>query len=295
MRGATLLVGASGRLGKAVAERLLERGAQLRAGIRDPSKRLPELSRAGAVPLDLRKPETFSPALVGVQRVLTAAHGLTGRRRDSIAKVDIDGHKRLIDAAAKAGVMRFVYTSVYGASADHELPFMRAKVAVEHYLAASGLDHVILRPTAFLDLYAHDLIGAAVVAGKRVFLLGRGTTRRNFVAVADVAAAAVAALERDDLAGRTLEIGGSSNLSDREVAAIYGRLCGKAPKIVALPPAAVATLAMLLRPFHAGAANILQMVQAIEGSEALIIDGATTASLIGREPTSVEEFVRRRL
>lgn len=249
---------------------------------------------AEAVRLDLRRPETFPAALAGADRVLTAVHGLTGRASDSIAKVDVEGHKRLIDAAAEAGVARFVYTSAQGAAAYHPLPFMRAKAEVERHLTASGLDYAILRPSAFLDLYAHDLIGAAVLAGKPVFLLGRGTTRRNLVAVADVAAAAVAALEAEGLSRRTLEIGGPDNLSPREVAAIYGRVAGKSPRIVALPAAAVATLAALFRPFHAGAANILRMASQLEGRADLALDRSDTAALIGRQPIGVEEFARSR-
>ena len=51
---------------------------------------------------------------------------------------------------------RFVYISALGASPDHPSECWRAKARAEQHLKASGLDYVILRPRAFMDLYAHD-------------------------------------------------------------------------------------------------------------------------------------------
>nr|WP_295372398.1 NAD(P)H-binding protein [uncultured Sphingosinicella sp.] len=290
-----LIVGASGRLGRAVAKELLERGHKVRAGCRTPSK-LRDLQELGAeiVRIDLREHGSFSPALAGVSSVFTAAHGLTGRASDSIARVDVEGHKRLIDASVRARIERFVHTSALGADPLHRAPFMRAKADLERHLAASGLDYAILRPSAFMDLYAHDLIGSRVLAGKRVVLLGRGNSRRNLVAVADVASAAVALIEAPEPLHRIVEIGGADNLSDREVAQVYGQVSGKAAKVLALPPAALRLLAALLGPFHAGVANVLRFPLQTEGRSDLVSSAADLSALIGRDPIGVEAFARSR-
>jgi uncharacterized protein YbjT (DUF2867 family) len=290
-----LVVGATGRLGAAVAAELLTRGHKVAAGVRDPSK-AEQLKNIGArvVQVDLRRPEAFETALRDVTAVVTAVHGLTARAGDSIIKVDVEGHKKLIDAAARAGVSRFVFTSAQDADPNSPVPFLRAKAEVERHLEASGLDYTILRPAAFMDLYAHDLIGKAVLAGKPVRLLGPGDVRRNMVAVADVAAAAAAALEGDRLSRRIVEVAGPDNVTDREVAALYGRLSGKPVKISALPLPAVRVIATLIGPFHAGMRNILRFALALQGRDHSL-DASHMPALVGRPPTTLEDFARARV
>src|SRR5687768_6933501 len=128
-----LVAGANGRLGKAVSALLLERHHEVRAGVRKPARTAAVTGQP--VLLDLRRPETFARALDGVDWMVTAIHGMTARQPHGIARVDVDGHKRLIDAAASAGVKRFVYTSAMGADPDHPAPLLRAKAEVERYLA----------------------------------------------------------------------------------------------------------------------------------------------------------------
>ena len=290
-----LVVGATGRLGRAVTAGLIAGGHRVRAGCRQPGN-ANDLAALGAevVPIDLRDPAGFAAALAGADQVVAAVQGLTARQADAIARVDLEGHRRLIEAAATAGVKRFVYVSAQGASARHPAAFARAKAAVEAALAASGLEHNILRPSAFMDLYAHDIIGKAVLAGRRVVLLGSGEALRNLVAVADVAAAVVAAVE-GRVADRITEIAGPSNLSDREVAAVYARLSQRPARITSLSPAIVAAIAAVIGPFHAGVRNLLLFGGQNEQHGSLIADASHMAALIGREPQSLEAFVRERL
>jgi nucleoside-diphosphate-sugar epimerase len=108
-----------------------------------------------------------------------------------------------------------------------------------------------------MDLYAQDLIGAAILRGKRVFLLGSGNTPRNLVAVSNVAEAAVKALFQPDLAGESIDFGGWDNLTEREVAKIYAELAGREAKVSAVPSAFLPAFAAAIAPFHAGFARIV--------------------------------------
>ena len=290
-----LVVGATGRLGRAVTAALISGGHRVRAGCRKPAK-AGDLAALGAevVPIDLRDPAGFAAALAGADQVVAAVQGLTARQADAIAQVDLEGHCRLIEAAAIAGVKRFIYVSAQGASAGHPAAFVRAKAAVETALAASGLEHDILRPSAFMDLYADDIIGKYVLAGRRVVLLGRGETRRNLVAVTDVAAVVVAAAD-GRVTDRITEVVGPSNLSDRDVAAVYARLGKRPARIISLPPAVLAAIAAVIGPFHAGVRNLLLFGAQNEQHGSLVADASHMATLIGREPQSLEAFVAQRL
>ena len=291
-----LVVGATSLLGRAVAVDLIAGGKPVRASCRRPDRASSYIAiDAEFVTLDMSRPEMFNRAIDGTDTIFTSTHSLTARRRDTIQRVDIDGYKALIDAAVARGISRFVFTSIMGARPDHPAAFWRAKAEVERHLVASGLSYTILRPGAFMDFHAHRMIGERVLEGKAARILGSGNTRRNLVAVADAAALAVRALTTNDLNGQIVEIGGPDNLTDREIASLYARLARLPVKIQALPPPALAILAFLASPFHAGVANILRLPLSMDSWPDLTFDSSGVAKLIGRAPMSVEEFARARI
>ena len=291
-----LLVGATGRLGKAVAERLLQGGIAFRAACRNAAKAQWLVERGVDVrTLDVQSGAGLAEAMVGITKVISCIHGLLGKSRHSIERIDVRGQAALIDAAADAGVKRFVSISALGASPDHPSEFWRAKARTEQHLKASGLDYVILRPAAFMDLYAHDLIGAAVMRGKTVFILGNGTTPRNMIAVADVADAALIALSRDDLAGQTIEIGGWENPTEKEIAALYASEAGKPLKLRTVPPLALKALAAAISPFHAGVGHLLRLPLLLAGRQDLLLDASSSIDRLGTTPARLRDFVVSKL
>jgi uncharacterized protein YbjT (DUF2867 family) len=291
-----LLVGASGRLGKAVAERLLEDGTPFRAAGREVAKAQWLVERGVEVlPLDVESGAGLAEAVAGAGTVISCIHGLLGRSSRSIGAIDVRGQAALIDAAARAGVKRFVYISALGASPDHPSEFWRAKARTEQHLKASGLEYVILRPSAFMDLYAHDLIGAPVMRGKTVFILGRGTTARNMIAVADVADAAVQALTRSDLAGLTVEVGGWDNPTEREVAALYATLSGKSLKLRCVPPLVLRALAAAIGPFHAGVGHLLRLPLQLAGRRDLLLDPSSAMERFNTNPVRLRDYAQRKI
>lgn len=291
-----LLVGASGRLGRAVAERMLDENIAFRAACRNPRK-AQWLSDRGVtvVPLDLQSGAAVVGLMDGMSKVITCIHGLLGRSRLSIRRVDVDGHRLLIDAAAKAGMQRFVFISASGASSSHPSEFWRAKAQTESYLKLSGLDYVILRPSAFMDLYAHDLIGASVLRGRTAVLLGDGTTPRNMIAVSDVADVAVKALMRDDLSCRSIDVGGLDNPTEREVAALYAHLSGKKNSVRTIPTLALKMLSTLIDPFHAGVGHLLRLPLQLAGRTDLCVEPSALMEELGISPVSLRKFVRRKV
>ena len=286
-----LIIGVTSRLGKAVAQRLLRDGVPFRAACRNLAKAhwLSELG-IDVVQLDLASGAGLTAALKGSTRVVSCVHGLLGRSRQSIELIDVRGHITLIDACIDSSVQRFVYVSALGASHSHPSEFWRAKARTEDHLKASGMEYVILRPGAFMDLYAHDMIGAAVLRGKTVFLLDSGRTPRNMISVADVADAVVKALSGSNLAGQTLEIGAPENLTAREVAAIYAGLSGKTPKVRTIPPLTVRFLATAIAPFHAGIGRLLRLSLQLVGREDLRLNSASGTEQLGIYPVRLETF-----
>ena len=291
-----LLVGATGRLGKAVALRLLDDGIPFRAACRNVTKAQWLAERGVDVRrMDIESGAGVKEAMSGAGKVISCIHGLMGRSRHSIERIDVRGQAALIDAAVEVEVERFVYISALGASPDHPSEFWRAKARTEQHLKASGLDYVILRPSAFMDLYAHDLIGAAVLRGKTVFVLGKGTTPRNMIAVADVADVAIKALLQEDLVRQTIPVGGWDSPTEREIAALYASLSGRPLKLRTVPAVVLATLAAALAPFHAGVGHLLRLPMQLAGREDLLFDASTSVDRWGFNPVRLRAFAEERL
>jgi uncharacterized protein YbjT (DUF2867 family) len=256
-----LVVGGSGTLGRVITHNLLVAGETVRVMTRTPAKAT-SLRDAGAevVTGDLTDRESLVRACAGAEKVIAAAHSFLGRGRLASGHVDRTGHKQLIDIAKVSGVRHFVYTSAYiNDPVFLTIPFMRIKQEVEKHLRDSGLSYTILRPSAFMDFHAHVLIGIPVIQGKKVILFGAGERPRNFVAASDVAQLAVRALRDSSMANETIDIGGPENLSNVDVVRIYERIAGRKARVAHLPASVPTALARMVRPFHHGVGQMLQM------------------------------------
>jgi len=292
-----LVMGATGALGRPVVRRLRERGVTVRAACRHPD-RASDLAALGAevIGADLTDAASLGRACNGVQRVLCAAHGMLGRGRWVSERVDDAGHRALFAAARTARVERLVYTSGFGAAADHPIDFFRTKHAMEQALAASGLDAVILRPTAFMEHHAHAFNGKALLESGKARLVGPGTKPRNFVCAEDVARLAVRALVEDPPPFRRLEIGGPGHYSNADVAALYARTAGVAPRASHFPAGVAAALSLLVRPLHPGLSRMLRLVSLPDDAFSERFESSVDFEReLGVRMTTLEEFVHRQV
>lgn len=292
-----LVVGATGALGRPVVRLLRERGVPVRALCRHPAQAA-DLAALGAevVAGDLAEAGSLQRACAGATRVLAAAHAILGRGRWRSEAVDDAGHRALIAAARAAGVRRFVYTSAFGAGPEHPIDFFRTKHAVEQAVRHSGLDAVVLRPTAFMEQHVHLFNGAAVLAQGKARLIGPGTKPRNFVCAADVARLAVRALLDDPPPFRTLDIGGHDHASNAEVAALYAREAGITPRAAHLPLAAARLIGMLAAPLHPGISRIMKLMSLPdEATTERFDEAAALEERYGVRLTRLAEFVQARV
>ena len=230
-----LVVGATGQLGGLIVRTLLERGMPVRALIRIGPGDAAVPPGVETVVGDLKDPESLARACLGVSAVVTTANSVGRAGEDTVESVDRRGTRNLVEAAAAAGVRRFVFTSVLGASADSPLPFVRAKAETEEHLRASGMEWTILQPNLFMDTWLPAVVGGPALAGEPVTIVGQGRRRHSFVAARDVAAYAVAALDHAQAVGRVLVIGGPQPLSWQDVVRTFEEALGRAVLIRSVP------------------------------------------------------------
>jgi uncharacterized protein YbjT (DUF2867 family) len=218
-----LLCGSTGELGGRIAQVLSEQGVPFRAMVRSgrPTRELEALD-AEIVHADLTEPDTLDRAVAGVSTVITTANAmvrlLSGDRSVSIATVDVLGNRALIERAERAGVSRFVFTSMAGLSRDTARlsPLAAAKLATEERLRTSAMRSVIVRPDKFQEVWLSPATGIDPGRGKAL-IYGRGRVPEAYVAQDDVARLIVAlSVEADPPA--FVEFGGAQRLTRLEVA-----------------------------------------------------------------------------
>ena len=278
-----LVVGGTGRLGGSVARDLLDQGKPVRVLVR-PGSSYRELVAAGAQTVigDLKDATSLHAACAGVDTVVTTANSLGRGEDDTIDSVDRVGNRNLVEAAASQGVGHFVFTSVLGASTQSPAPFIQAKAETEARLSKSGMAWTALQPDAFMDTWIPMVVGAPVLSGQPVTIVGEGRRRHSFVAMRDVAAYAIAALDHPDPGGQTLLIGGPQALTWQDIVDVFEQQLGHPVALRSVPPgAAVPGLPDFV-------AELIATLDTYDSK----IDSSELAHTYGVTPTPVAEFVR---
>ena len=213
-----LIVGATGTVGGMVTRRLLEQGQDVRILVREGSDFQP-LVQAGAQPIvgDLKDGASLDGAVQGIETVLTTANSASRGGEDTVETVEMEGNRRLIDAARQGGVKHFIFTSAMGAAVDSPVPFMKGKGLAEAHLKAAGMDYTILSPNVFMEIWFGMVIGMPIQSGAPVTIIGEGTRKHSFVSVDDVARFAVAAVEHPAARNSQIFVGGPEPLSWNDV------------------------------------------------------------------------------
>ena len=96
---------------------------------------------------DLSDPPSFRNALRGVDTVVHLAASIRDQPRGSIEELNAVATLRLVRAAERAGVKRFVFFSAMNASHHSRTRFFRAKALAEDAVVASSLDTTVFRPS----------------------------------------------------------------------------------------------------------------------------------------------------
>jgi uncharacterized protein YbjT (DUF2867 family) len=278
-----LVVGATGQLGGAVSQGLLDRGRPVRVLVRPGSPYQP-LVEAGAepVPGDLKDGASLGAACSGVEAVVTTANSASRGGEDTVETVDTHGNRNLIGAAVAQRVRRFVFVSAWGADVNSPVPLLRAKGETEQHLRDTGLVWTILRPNVFMDVWVPAVVGGPALAGQPVTLVGEGRRRHSFVAVRDVASYTIAALDHAEAEHQILPIGGPQPVSWRDVVSAFEHELGY--------PVPVRTVASG-QPVPGLPDVMTQLITALDAYDSPM-DMSSLAQSFGVAPTPLAAFIR---
>lgn len=227
-----LVTGATGKQGGAVVRHMLGHGWDLRALTRDPNSRAAKALAEKGVELvrgDLEDIVSLDAALAGAYGVYSVQDFWSIG-----AKREVMQGKNLAEAAKKAGVEHFVYSSVGGAERNTGIDHWESKWEIEKYIRKLGLRSTVLRPVAFMEGYYSEPLEIGILQGKLVHPV-RADKLYQTIATDDIGGFVSLAFERPkDFIGVELEIAGSE-LTNPQAAEVFSRVLGKPVEFVPMP------------------------------------------------------------
>jgi uncharacterized protein YbjT (DUF2867 family) len=245
-----LLTGATGLIGSALLPRLLGEGQPVRCLVRDPRGLGAQRVRVQIALGDLTDPPSFRNALRGVETVVHLAASIRDQPDGSIEELNGIATWRMVQAAERAGVERFVFFSALDASTHHRARFFRAKALAEQAVEEAGLQSIVFAPSI---VYAPGDPWLTLL--ERLALLplmpvsGRGRALYQPIWAEDVADCVIAALRPGagtDHDPTRYELAGPETLSHNDLVRIVLRSLNRSRPLVHVPTPIVSRSLRLL-------------------------------------------------
>ncbi len=277
MQKRTLIIGATGNVGKELVKLLPSAGIPFILGVRNVQK-AKEMFEPGhtLVPFDYDQQDTYKPALEEVEKLFMVA--------PPIAEGALHKAYTLIDAAQKVGIKHLVFISASAIEVDAQLPLGQ----IEKYITQSSLPYTILRPTWFMQNFSN---WAATTAGTGAFYLPAGEGKAAFIDTRDIAMVAAKVLADGAYLNQTLLLTGPQLLNHNEVAQAIGQAIGR--QVAYIPVKDEDYIATLIqygqsKEFAEFLVYIFSMIR--DGKEAR--NTTTVEEIIGRKPVSITQYAQ---
>ncbi len=269
-------------------EALLERGHHCVALGRRPLKARPNLTPFQG---DLLQKGCLGEALKGCDAVIHLVGIIreNPRRGATFEGVHIEATANLLEACKEQGVSRFIHMSALGASPHSRARYHRTKYAAEELVKASGLEYAVFRPSLILgkgSQFVKDM--RRMLSFPVVGVLG-GDYRLQPVAVGDVVAAFLEALEGGGLLGGTWELCGPRVFTLRGLLQLMAEVWGKRPLFLTLPPAPMKAAAALLDRFGWFPVTREQITMLEEGN---VCGSRRAFEILNGAPIPIEEVLK---
>ena len=292
-----LVTGGTGFVGPKIVHALRAEGKPVRALVRDPSSSSARTLSAWGCELaqgDATDPESLRRATEGAEAVVHLIALIAGQPEE-YERVMSQGTRDLVAAAKEARVSRFVLMSALGTTEESKdlVPYYRSKWDMEQTVKASGIEHVIFRPSfvfgrdgGILPIFLRQVRYSPVTP-----VPGTGTRRLQPIWVDDVAAFFARSLSTEEAANKTFDLGGPDRLTWNELYERIRRTLGKRRPTVHVPMGLMRAGAMLAEMFPRPPVTRDQLTMLENADNVGDIEPAV--GTFGIQPIGVDEQLRR--
>ena len=225
-----LVTGATGFLGRRVVPALLERHHQVRCLVHTPGRERVFPPRTVDIQYgDILDPDAVAAAFNGIDAVVHLVGTIRRRNRNTYDQVNRQGVANVVAAAIDARVKHLVFASAIGATDNTSYPYLYSKWQGEQLVIKSGLPYTVVQSSIIFgpgDDFLNTI--AAMVKSLPVLTVaGSGRNRLQPIYVEDLARCIATAVDREELKGKTIELGGPQQLTFNEILTIVARTMGK--------------------------------------------------------------------
>jgi uncharacterized protein YbjT (DUF2867 family) len=286
-----LVVGATGQLGRVIARKLIASGTTVRALARNPTRLADVHPDAETAAVDLLDVPRLTEACRDVEQIVATANNNMDTGANSPTRVDLAAYQNLCAAARNAGVQRLIYVSYRGVARDAPVDIFRVKWYIEDAIRRSGIPHVMLRPTAFMDIWIDELLAKGMREKSVATIFGDGTRVANYIAVEDVAEFAAKILARPDVVNAAVDAGGPSNVTQNHLASLLEQRLNISAKRRHVPVALMRLLPPVIRPFNELTARMMTIGLYSAKHAEPFHEWKASADRIGVQPRTVEQYI----
>ncbi|MEH1888996.1 MAG: SDR family NAD(P)-dependent oxidoreductase [Nostoc sp.] len=228
-----LVVGASGFVGKNLAQQLLADGYTVRCLARNPSK-VQDLATAGCeiVQGDILDIASIQNAVKYVDAVYISINTLSAQPANKTAKnfvdIELNGLQNIVTACQTHSISRVMFVTFIVAAPDASNELAKDRWKAEQLLLKSGLDVTVIRPGMIVGVGGQGYNSVVANAKRRLaFILGSGKQRFHCITVTDLAYYLVGVLNEPRAFGQCYDVGGDELLTIIEMIDIVAEVLGR--------------------------------------------------------------------
>ncbi len=296
-----LVIGASGFVGRRVAQALLADGYGVRCVARSPA-RVQDLAQAGGevVQGDISDPASMRRALDSVDAAYISIHTLSPQHSDTAGQgfmdVEMNGLQNIVTACRTNGVRRLIYVTFLGAAPEAPSAWIRERWKAEQFLLNSGLEVTVIRPGQIVGVGGQGFKMMVGQAKSRVAaVLGSGQQKWRNIALDDLVYYLVGVLNDPRAYGHCYDVGCDDVLTYNQMIDVGAEVLGRHhPTKIHLSPTLLGALAPLIeRASKLPKGSIKGLV---DGTKADAVgDPTPIRKILPRPPLSYREAVERAL
>jgi len=278
-----VIMGATGTIGSALLERLVELGLPVRALSREPEKLQQLIGKKYRLTIEVMRADASDPE--SLRRAFAGASQLFLALSNSPKQIELE--TSIIQIAAESGIKHIVKISSPAFEQSSPVAIAGWHQEIEKTLRESSLIHTVLRPYAFMQ----NLIRLApTISTQNIFFGMMGDSPCNFIDCRDIADVAVEALTNAEVSGQIYTLTGSEVFSYPQIASQLSALLNRQISYINLKPQVLLHNLMEYGHLPPWLANHVVEIQAMS-TVVPESPNETVKRLLGREPRTLVAFL----
>ncbi|OMD86567.1 MULTISPECIES: SDR family oxidoreductase [Paenibacillus] len=224
-----VIMGATGTIGSALLERLVDLGVPVRALSREPEKLRDQIGEKSRSIIEVAFVDASDPT--SVRRAFTGASQLFLAMSNSPRQIELE--TSIIQIATESGIKHIVKISSPAFEQSAPVAVAGWHQEIENTLRESGITHTVLRPYAFMQ---NLMRFAPTITTQNVFFGSMGVSPCNFIDCRDIADVAAEVLINDKISGHIYTLTGSEIFSYPQIASRLSALLNRPISYINMDP-----------------------------------------------------------